>query len=382
MTTLTSNFAKTLNGTTNFTVGGDTYRWSDRFLETLTFWAPDDAPQRSVTLAFAGNSWGSGLLRVAGNISSTFVDKTTGTTDDTRVFIDVITYANSGINRLTLVNAEAAVIKGYGGTEHVKIGSFAEAVLLGRGNDSLTLTGTGEVDQVNLGRGNDRLFIGDGFVGTVDMARGEDIVTLGAGGAEYINLGRDADIIRFNPATHDGVVNGGEGISDDLSGAADSDTVDFSAFTTGVTVDLLGRYSVSVPNGTLLISNFENAIGGAGKDTLVASDDVNRLTGGAGADTFAFATSAEAHGDRILDFSQTQKDRINLSDIDATTTVSGNDAFTFIGTSAFHKKAGELRYEIKSGDTIIQGDVNGDGVRDFSIILDASVNLKVGDFIL
>ena len=44
--------------------------------------------------------------------------------------------------------------------------------------------------------------------------------------------------------------------------------------------------------------------------------------------------------------------------------------------------AGQLRYELKSGDTIIHGDINGDGVRDFSIILDASVNLKVGDFIL
>ncbi|MGQ3275106.1 MAG: protease, partial [Shinella sp.] len=102
----------------------------------------------------------------------------------------------------------------------------------------------------------------------------------------------------------------------------------------------------------------------------------------AGADTFVFESKTAAHGDKILDFSQTEKDKIDVSDIDANSTVSGNQAFTFIGTAAFGDKAGQLRYELKSGDTIIQGDINGDGVRDFSIILDASVNLKLGDFIL
>ena len=66
----------------------------------------------------------------------------------------------------------------------------------------------------------------------------------------------------------------------------------------------------------------------------------------------------------------------------ASTKSSGGQAFAFIGKAGFHDKAGELRYEVKSGDTRIQGDANGDGVADFTITIDASLTLKSGDFLL
>lgn len=63
--------------------------------------------------------------------------------------------------------------------------------------------------------------------------------------------------------------------------------------------------------------------------------------------------------DRITDFAA---DRIGLTDIDANTaTVDIDDAFTFIGTGAFSNVAGQLRYEQVGGNTLITGDVNGDG---------------------
>jgi len=53
-----------------------------------------------------------------------------------------------------------------------------------------------------------------------------------------------------------------------------------------------------------------------------------------------------------------------------------------MGKDGFHGKAGELRFYRKSGDTFVQGDINGDGVADFGFVLDATVNLKSSDFLL
>ena len=66
-----------------------------------------------------------------------------------------------------------------------------------------------------------------------------------------------------------------------------------------------------------------------------------------------------------------------------------NDAFQFIGDAAFTGAAGQLRYETvdlagTAGDyTKILGDVNGDKVADFEIILlGNSATLHSTDFIL
>ncbi|MCJ8053561.1 hypothetical protein GB928_016990 [Shinella curvata] len=127
--------------------------------------------------------------------------------------------------------------------------------------------------------------------------------------------------------------------------------------------------------------------GDAGNDVLLGGAGADRLYGGAGADTFVFrslshSTTAASRRDTIYDFKPSEKDRIDLSVIDANTKVSGNQEFKFIKTADFHKKAGELRYEKTGGDTLIQGDANGDGKADFAILIDASVTLRLGDFIL
>lgn len=127
--------------------------------------------------------------------------------------------------------------------------------------------------------------------------------------------------------------------------------------------------------------------GNAGNDQLHGGIGADKLAGGAGADTFLFRSIAEstvgASGrDTISDFSQTEKDRINLSVIDANNKVAGDQAFTFIGAETFHKVAGELRYEQVGGGTLVHGDVNGDGNADFSILVDAGITFKAGDFIL
>lgn len=126
--------------------------------------------------------------------------------------------------------------------------------------------------------------------------------------------------------------------------------------------------------------------GGSGNDKLTGGAGADDLWGGSGADTFIFKSIKEttvlgAGRDTIFDFSTKQKDKIDLSAIDANTTKGGNQAFSFIGTKAFGGRAGELRYEKAKSDTYIHGDVNGDKVADFTIHLDDRVSLSKSYFI-
>ncbi|GEC33321.1 protease [Sinorhizobium fredii USDA 205] len=128
-------------------------------------------------------------------------------------------------------------------------------------------------------------------------------------------------------------------------------------------------------------------VGDAGNDALYGGTGADRLYGGAGGDIFAFRTLAESTvttsgRDVIYDFLASQSDRIDLSAIDADTTATGNQAFTFVGTAAFSGKKGELRYDLASSGTYIYGDVNGDKTADFAIRLDDAVTLQKGYFLL
>lgn len=127
--------------------------------------------------------------------------------------------------------------------------------------------------------------------------------------------------------------------------------------------------------------------GGAGNDTIIGGAGYDTMTGGAGNDTFVFRSAAEigdAPGARdiITDFTPGQ-DKIDLSAIDANTKLAGNQDFTFIAANngSFTKTAGEIAWHTEAGRTIVQGDLNGDGIHDFEIELKGVLNLTANDFI-
>ncbi|MGJ7039644.1 Ca2+-binding RTX toxin-like protein [Shinella sp. BE166] len=127
--------------------------------------------------------------------------------------------------------------------------------------------------------------------------------------------------------------------------------------------------------------------GHKGNDKITGGVGADALYGGLGSDMFVFRSiedsSVEPFGrDKIYDFSPFQKDRIDLRSIDANSDKSGNQKFQFIGDDQFNQKAGELRYQKKGSDTLIYGDLDGDGNADFSIALDTALILKSADFIL
>ena len=131
--------------------------------------------------------------------------------------------------------------------------------------------------------------------------------------------------------------------------------------------------------------------GGVGSDRLVAhlhEDGFDDMTGGTSGDSFTFDWYAAPLGDGsklavIHDFSQSDGDKIDLSGLNIKVGgVFADEAFDWIGTAAFRGTAGELRYLNFLGKTYISGDVDGNGVGDFNLVLNTSVTLTGADFIL
>jgi Ca2+-binding RTX toxin-like protein len=146
----------------------------------------------------------------------------------------------------------------------------------------------------------------------------------------------------------------------------------------------------------------DTLFGGAGNDTLLGGNGDDRLsgdagfdsmTGGAGRDVFVFNAAIAEIGsgttagtrDLIADFTRGE-DIIDLSAIDANTTVSGNQAFVLLAAGAAFTAAGQLRVatQVTGGmtHTILEGNVNSNLGVDFRIDLLGAIPLTSADLIL
>jgi Ca2+-binding RTX toxin-like protein len=122
--------------------------------------------------------------------------------------------------------------------------------------------------------------------------------------------------------------------------------------------------------------------GGAGNDILSGGTGADMLAGGSGNDRFDWNSIAETVDDVVLDFTR-GFDKLDLLGIDSNTSTTTNDVFAFIGDTAFGGVAGQLRYQLSGDGTLIQGDVNGDAVADFELMLHGSMTpLQATDFVL
>jgi len=132
-------------------------------------------------------------------------------------------------------------------------------------------------------------------------------------------------------------------------------------------------------------------VGNAGNDILIGGPGVDILIGSVGDDRHDFYDVADTGvgpgaRDRIFEF-YLDDDVIHLGRIDADTSHSGNQAFTFLGATGFTGNAGELvTYEELNGTgqliMVLAGDVNGDGIADFEIEFRETPVLTADDFIL
>jgi Ca2+-binding RTX toxin-like protein len=179
----------------------------------------------------------------------------------------------------------------------------------------------------------------------------------------------------------------GNNVYDVLVSASDGRTSDAQAIavTVGNVRDgmtIRGNANTNTLTGT----NAEDTIDGRANNDMIAGGlGADTLRGGAGADTFFYNSiedSKVGETDIISDFRRGQSDKISLDLIDANVNVEGNQSFTFIRSAEFSGTAGELRYEFIPGNTFVSGDIDGDGVADFSIQVNGLVNFTASDFIL
>ena len=246
-------------------------------------------------------------------------------------------YTAGGENAKTLNIALGVTIENaFGGSAGDTIrGNEASNLIRGNaGND--TLEGGAGADVLEGGDGNDAIYGRNKGVVTAD---GNDTIKGGAG-HDTIDGGTGNDAINGDEGND--LVYGGTG-NDTLYGDLSNDTL-FG----GDGNDYLFGYS----------SN-DSLVGGSGNDTLYGHTGRDTLDGGVGYDTFVYTSTAqskagssnrdqiyfESPGDFVADV-------IDVSKIDADTTITGDQAFVFIGTTAF-TAPGQVRLQAGGADTLI-----------------------------
>lgn len=316
-----------------------------------------------------GSIHGDVISGFAGNDSidgRTGADRMYGGADDDTYYID-----NVGDRVYELVNEGTDLVYS---SVNFTLGSNVEKLVLTGGSD-IDATGNVLANFLTGNSGSNRL---DGKSGadTLRGKAGDDIYIVdNVGDRVYESSGEGRDTVRSSVTFSLGsnienlVLTGDKAIDGAGNSAANA---------------LAGNSSDNSLDGK---SGDDEIRGGDGDDKVIGAGGKDDLYGDTGADTFIYqsvkdSTVAMSGRDTIFDFSRSQGDHIDLSAIDANTKVSGNQAFSFVGTKAFSGKAGELRYEKTLSDTYIFVDVNGDKVADLAIHLDRSLALQQGDFLL
>lgn len=265
----------------------------------------------------------------------------------------------------------------------------------GSGNDVVqNLKESGNV--IRLGTGNDT-YIGRGFgsfstdpFDQVFAGKGKDTIAVETFKSRY--FGQSGNDTFFSVGWQN-TFDGGSGTDSISYAPRDEDSTQGGS---GVTINLGAGTVQTGASRTERLVSIENATGSGANDAITGSSAKNRLegaggldvlTGLGGADRFVFARVAHSpvssEGiDLVTDFSRAQGDKIDVSGIDARTGVTGNQAFSFIGTGDFTGTKGQLRIETVEDGLIISGDVNGDRIADFRIGVLNLFSLSAADFIL
>jgi Ca2+-binding RTX toxin-like protein len=284
-------------------------------------------------------------------------------------------------------------------------GDSGDDDLLGdEGNDQLfggsgldDLSGNDGIDQLKGGDDQDRLFGGDGNdvliggAGADSQDGGNDNDTfviagkdglgdrfIGGDGIDTLQVEGKSDVTLAGFSTTNSSIERWSGNGHAVHGTAGAEVFDFSLLQAK---SKLAFVDAGPGNDILAGSKFADDLrGGAGNDKLEGGLGKDLLSGGPGKDTFIFrsldAAGKGASRDTIRDFSHGQRDKIDLTGIDASTHKMGQQAFHFIAAHAFTHHDGELRFS----DHVLQGDVNGDGKADFEIHVNAAT-LAPNDFV-
>lgn len=283
------------------------------------------------------------------------------------------------------------------------LGAYLENLTLtGTGNFSATGNGLANTLQGNAGAnrmagglGNDIYIVGAGDTVVEQANQGTDTVRAGLNWVLGANLetlvltgtgnitgtgNAGANTIQGNTGNNRLTGNAG---ADTLRGGAGLDTLDGGLGNDLLQGDQGNDLLIGLDGNDRLLGGAgnDNLQGGAGIDTLVGGVGTDVLWGGAQADVFVFTSPGESRPglqrDRIGDF-VSGLDDLDLRGIDANAGVAGNQAFRLTANQAAHAV-----WAVDSGaNTLLRGDVNGDGNADFEILLLGVSSLTAQDLML
>ncbi|RVG30042.1 calcium-binding protein, partial [Sinorhizobium meliloti] len=267
-------------------------------------------------------------------------------------------------------NSGNNTILGGSGNDTLRGGDGADLLVGGAGTDTASYSNASTGVTVDIGTG---VHSGDAAGDTFDSIE----VFQGSNDADIFIDGGTATTLKGGRGDDKYVVDSSSTIVTELSGG-DSDTVEttLGTYVLGANVENLSYKGALSFIGSG--NDLDNSItGNAGNDILNGEAGLDVLFGGGSADTFVFDSASEATtgglGDLIQDFSQAERDLIDLRQL---------GSLSFVGTDGFSYAAGELRYEVDGGLTTVMGDLDGDGISDFQIQLTGSFTLTASDFLI
>jgi Ca2+-binding RTX toxin-like protein len=286
------------------------------------------------------------------------------------VSMEFLTHPDSGEDQLHATLSDIEISSAQFNTLTSNDTGAAVASVLFEGDDTLTgsskddiLRGYAGKDVLDGAGGADNLYGGDGDDTYIVDDPGDVVMELKNQGIDIVKASVDFTLSAFVESL---TLTG----SDDLSGTGNT-----------LANKITGNSGANLLQG---LGGADAINGGKGDDSIYGGTGLDGLTGGKGADSFFFELGDTGAGkktaDTITDFHAAEGDRIELHAIDADTGSKGNQDFTFIGSAAFHHKAGELRFDKTSSDTWIYGDTNGDGKADLAIHLDHGIAMKADYF--
>jgi Ca2+-binding RTX toxin-like protein len=249
--------------------------------DTLDFSAVDV----SITVDLSGALSGSLIAQHAGSGSPREVSVATAGQE-----VNIENVVGTAFDDLIVGNAAANRLQALGGSDDVQ----------GLGGDDYLELGPGAADQGDGGADDDRIVFHEGWgaatisdsagldtvdftavavrleftIGSLQITDGVNTVTHAGSDFEQLLGGQSDDVFRFSDGASlapGSRIDGGGGI----------DLLDYTAYTTGVVVNLSLGSTTGVPGGVL---SLENVTGGQAGDSLTGDDGPNVLRGGPGDD--------------------------------------------------------------------------------------------------